>query len=219
MQIRTIFPSIFAVLLPASAAFSAPDFSADVKPIIERSCIRCHGETKDNGDLRMHTAKDFWKGGVNGKPVVPGDAKKSYLIELVSLPHESGDRMPSKGDPLTPAEIKTLTDWVVAGAEFPETLHLIDRQPQKRISEAEMAKLNQLMDVGGSATVNDISAKIDELIDLENQVEKLPLATGTAAPNAAIVKAVVMWSCWHAMSRGVAPMFVAWSLFAPAASS
>jgi len=177
MQNRLILAALLFVVTPCMTAVAKPNFAVEVQPILERSCIRCHGAGKDNGDLRMHTKTDFFKGGVNGAPVIPGEPEKSYLIELVSLPAESGDRMPSKGAPLTAEEVAILVDWVKSGAEFPESVELVDRQPKKQISAAEMARLNKLLDLGDRPTVNEIAAKLDELIDLENQGGNLPLAT------------------------------------------
>ena len=50
---------------------------------------------------------------------MPGDAARSALIRLVASVEEE-DRMPSKGSPLSPREIATLTAWINEGAIWPD---------------------------------------------------------------------------------------------------
>ena len=178
IRLRFVALSVFlpAFLWPICSISAAPDFARDIKPLFERSCIRCHGADKDNGDLRMHTEEDFRKGGANGAVVENGNPDDSYLIELISLPHDSGDRMPSKGAALTESEVQTLRDWVAAGAAWSPGPALINRQPIKQISPEELAKLEAMLDMGDSATVNEIANKMDELIAAAN--------VGTEAPQA-----------------------------------
>ncbi|MCB9550854.1 MAG: hypothetical protein H6705_03020 [Myxococcales bacterium] len=44
------------------------------------------------------------------------------MIVRITLPPDHEDYMPSKGDPLTPAEVATLTRWVATGADWPAPL-------------------------------------------------------------------------------------------------
>ena len=39
------------------------DFSKEIKPIFEASCIKCHGRGRDKGGLRIDTRETFLKGG------------------------------------------------------------------------------------------------------------------------------------------------------------
>jgi hypothetical protein len=50
-------------------------------------------------------------GSNNGSVVTPGDIVNSFLIEQVV----SGE-MPKRGPKLLPSQIRTLSDWVAAGA-------------------------------------------------------------------------------------------------------
>ena len=98
---------------PAASAvgIDAVSFSADVLPILERRCVKCHGGEKTEQGLRLTNYAEVVAGSWNGPVLEPGNAAESYLIEQV----ESGE-MPKNEPRLLPAEIRTLTDWVLAGA-------------------------------------------------------------------------------------------------------
>ena len=55
------------------------DFTRDIKPIFEASCIKCHGRGKDKGGFNLDTRKSFLKGGDNG-PVALNQPTKKDLV-------------------------------------------------------------------------------------------------------------------------------------------
>src|SRR2546427_5348061 len=72
------------------------NFTKEIKPIIEASCIKCHGRGRDKGGFQMDTRETFLKGGDSGPAVGVGKSAESHLIELVSgLDPDSV--MPKKG--------------------------------------------------------------------------------------------------------------------------
>lgn len=174
------FSLVLAGLLAASAVslHAIPvDFHKDVKPILELSCIKCHGPDKQSGELQLHTRAALEKGGENGAVLVPGKPEESKLFKLISLPHEDGDIMPSKGKPLTPRQLLLMRQWISDGAVFPKNEGLIARESQKpKLSAADVKALVALMNNDGSSTVNEVAAKVDALIDLENKNRNLPVA-------------------------------------------
>src|SRR5262249_50274202 len=62
-------------LPPASA--KTIDFTRDVRPILARSCLGCHGVEKQRGGLRLDSAAEAHKGGNTGPVLKPGDATAS----------------------------------------------------------------------------------------------------------------------------------------------
>src|SRR6266511_1584758 len=60
------------------------NFTKEIKPILETSCMKCHGRGKNKGELRIDTQETFLKGGESGLAVVPGKSEESLLIELVA---------------------------------------------------------------------------------------------------------------------------------------
>src|SRR5881392_4143075 len=68
--------------LPLPAAH-AVDFTKEIKPIFEASCIKCHGRGKDKGGLRIDSRETLLKGGDSGPAVVSGNSAQSLVISLV----------------------------------------------------------------------------------------------------------------------------------------
>lgn len=93
-------------------------FATKVRPIFSKACIKCHGASKQKGDLALHTP-DAIRAGVNGKPVIkPGDPEKSRVYACIILPPEDPDFMPQKASPLSSTDKKTLFDWIKNGADL-----------------------------------------------------------------------------------------------------
>jgi cytochrome c553 len=99
-------------------AADAQKFHGDVLPILREECFRCHGD-KEKGGLKLNSRAAALAGGESKLPaVVPGRAAQSELIARLKHADEE-ERMPPNGDPLTPAQIATLTAWIDAGAAWP----------------------------------------------------------------------------------------------------
>ena len=102
---------------PEAEGAGGVSFSADVVPILERRCLQCHGGEKPEGGLRIEegfdvsTYDDILFGSWNGPVIEPGNADDSLFVEQVIT-----GEMPKKGPRLLPAEVRTLTEWVNAGA-------------------------------------------------------------------------------------------------------
>jgi uncharacterized membrane protein/mono/diheme cytochrome c family protein len=105
---------------PEGAIPENPTYAADIKPLIDRSCVKCHGPEKRKGGLRLDKERYALKGGETGPAVVPGDVAASLLIKYITLPPDDEDVMPSKGKLLAQSEIETLKKWIAQGASWPE---------------------------------------------------------------------------------------------------
>lgn len=94
------------------------DFNTEVKPILNKKCMACHGGVKKAGGFSLLFPEEALGETKSGKPaILPGDAGHSEFI--IRLTDSDPDRhMPKKGDPLSPDEIKVLTDWVNQGAQW-----------------------------------------------------------------------------------------------------
>jgi formylglycine-generating enzyme required for sulfatase activity/mono/diheme cytochrome c family protein len=116
-----------ALALPALAsAADKVDFALDIKPLLESTCVSCHGPEKPKGDLRLDTRAGAIKGGDDGTALVPGDPKKSLLYTTTILPADHDDLMPpsNKGGPLPKEQTDLLASWIQEGAPWPENLTL-----------------------------------------------------------------------------------------------
>ncbi len=110
--------------LPPAASKKDVTFDADIKPIFEKSCFKCHGPDveKPKGKLRLDTLKNVLKGGENAPDVVAGDVKKSGLLGSAAQQGDEDDWMPPKNNkakipPLTKEQVGLIRAWIEQGAK------------------------------------------------------------------------------------------------------
>jgi len=120
--------------LPPPAA--APmDFAKDILPILETSCLRCHGAVKPKGGLRLDNRDAALRGGAGGLAILPGRSAESRLIHAVArLDAETPMPPPGKGGPLTPEQVGKLRAWIDQGLKWDEAA--FSRPPKIEFSVA-----------------------------------------------------------------------------------
>src|SRR5579863_6528157 len=112
---------IAAVLILAISTRRKPvDFTSQVKPIINKNCITCHGGVRQKGGFSLLFRDEALATLKSGKhAIVPGDPDHSEMIRRISL-KDPEDRMPYKHDPLNKEDIQILTRWIKEGAPWGE---------------------------------------------------------------------------------------------------
>ena len=105
----------------AAMAQTKVDFVKEIQPILEKSCIKCHGTEKQKGKLRLDSKEAVFKRSADAQIIVPGDAEKSDLYRRVALPPGDDDIMPNEGEPLPKVQIVLIRDWINQGATWPDT--------------------------------------------------------------------------------------------------
>lgn len=119
MPIRFLL-ALAALPLAAAARADEPakvSYYKDVRPIFQQHCNGCHQPAKPQGGYVMTEYAALFKAGEQGKPgVVAGKPAASYVVSQVA--HNAGGKaeMPRGRDPLSAAQIKTVTDWISQGA-------------------------------------------------------------------------------------------------------
>jgi len=94
------------------------DYNAEVKPIINKKCISCHGGVKKKAGFSLLFQEEALAATASGKPaIIPGDAKNSEMIKRLNYT-DLEERMPYHKEPLTDEEKEILTKWVDQGAKF-----------------------------------------------------------------------------------------------------
>lgn len=96
------------------------EFAKDVLPIFEAHCLDCHGPEKQKSGFRLDLRSAALRGGSGDVAIVPGKPDESPLLAHVTLAKGDDLRMPPKGDGLSDAEVKSLRDWIAAGAVWPD---------------------------------------------------------------------------------------------------
>jgi mono/diheme cytochrome c family protein len=110
-------PPLSAADLPDSAAAEV-DFARDIQPLLQRSCLSCHGPQKQRSGFRLDLPEAALRGGELGRAIIPGNSAESPLIRMVAG-LEEGLEMPPKGDRFTSEEIGKLRRWIDEGAKWP----------------------------------------------------------------------------------------------------
>ena len=108
--------------LPPASDKTGVTYAADIKPIFEKSCLKCHGPEKQKGKLRLDSLEAVLKGGQDGKVVEPGASAKSMLVHNVAHLGDEDDYMPPpdnkmKIPPLTKEQIGLIRAWIDQGAK------------------------------------------------------------------------------------------------------
>lgn len=93
-------------------------YQEDVVPILEASCLDCHGAENDEGEVvielgyDMTTYEGLMAGSDYGPVIEPGDPDGSLFLDMIV----NGD-MPEDGDPLPEEEIEVIRAWIAEGAQ------------------------------------------------------------------------------------------------------
>jgi hypothetical protein len=96
------------------------DFNTQVKPLLNRKCITCHGGVKREAGFSLLFRTDALAATQSGKPaIVPFKPHESAFIHRLTHP-DPDERMPYHEAPLSTDEIQMLTQWVKEGATWGE---------------------------------------------------------------------------------------------------
>jgi ankyrin repeat protein len=103
------------------------DFSGDIKPLLARSCLGCHGDKEPKSNFSLTSQAALLRGGDSDLPaIIPGASVDSPLIRFAAglvekmemPPVDSRDKFP----PLSAEELALLRGWIDQGAHWPAEL-------------------------------------------------------------------------------------------------
>ncbi len=103
--------ALAADLKPADVEF----FESKIRPVLVAECYECHDAKKQKGDLRLDYRDGLLKGGEEGPSIVPGDTKKSILLQSMDHTHETL-QMPKKRTKLDAQILVDFAEWINRGA-------------------------------------------------------------------------------------------------------
>jgi predicted nucleic acid-binding Zn-ribbon protein len=105
-------------------------FSRNVAPILAQRCVACHNTRSPGGRLNLDSFASLLKGGESGEAVSVHKSADSLLVSMI----EDGS-MPKDADPLSPAEIAIVKQWIDVGAPLDAgvtlTADLFDVMPEQ----------------------------------------------------------------------------------------
>lgn len=108
--------------LPPPATKTDVTYAKDIKPIFEKSCVKCHSGERAKARLHLDTLGGALKGNKDGKVIEPGKSAKSPLLFSVACVGDEEEWMPPKNNkakipPLTSEEVGLIRAWIDQGAK------------------------------------------------------------------------------------------------------
>lgn len=104
--------------LPAAAKKEGVTYAKDIKPLFDKSCIKCHGEEKQKGKLRLDSLEWILKGADGEDVVNKGKSAESELVHSIARVNEDEAMPPEgKGDPFTKEQVGLVRAWIDQGAK------------------------------------------------------------------------------------------------------
>lgn len=98
--------------LPADVQEQFTRFEQEIRPLLAEHCVTCHGAVDPEAGLDLRSLQSLVRGSESGPVIVEGFSEKSVLVRKVS---SRAMPPPDSGQPLTAAEIRTLTRWIDKG--------------------------------------------------------------------------------------------------------
>lgn len=107
------------------------DYSRDIRPILNKHCLKCHGGVRQQGGLSFlfrAAAVDTTDSGAYA--IVPGDPSRSIMLDRI-VSDDPDLMMPPEGPRLTVDEVSKLRQWITEGAEWSDhwAYKTIDKEP------------------------------------------------------------------------------------------
>ena len=102
-----------------SAASTEIDFNRDVATILVKRCLECHSDHKAMGGLVLTTRANTLRGGDGGAALSLTKPDESLLLQRV-VAGEMPPEQRGESRKLPHEEIQVLSEWVAAGARWPD---------------------------------------------------------------------------------------------------
>ncbi|MFM9837347.1 MAG: DUF1553 domain-containing protein [Cyclobacteriaceae bacterium] len=144
MKTKITITAFLLLLTLAAIYFFWPankiDYNTQVKPILNKKCIVCHGGVKRESDFSLLFRQEALAVAESGKKaIVPGDPNHSELVRRINET-DPEERMPYKKEPLSKEEIHILTQWIKEGAEWGDHWAYLKVEQQKIPEASAWAK-------------------------------------------------------------------------------
>src|SRR5215831_13938048 len=114
-------------------------FAKDIQPILQNSCLKCHGQAMQLSKLDLRTLESALKGGDHGASIIPGNADQSPLYRRIAGIERPA--MPMDGSKLTADQIAAVKAWIDQGAHW-DAVADVKAQP---VDPAALAALENMV--------------------------------------------------------------------------
>ena len=108
--------------LPSASDQQGVTYADDIKPIFDKSCVKCHGAEKPKAKLHLNSLEGALKGSEDGKVIKPGKSAESVLVRNVAHISGKDDWMPPPNNKanipaLAPEQVGLIRAWIDQGAK------------------------------------------------------------------------------------------------------
>jgi uncharacterized membrane protein len=108
--------------LPPVSSQKGVTFDKDIKPMFEKSCVKCHGGEKPKARLRLGTLEGAIKGSKDGPDIIAGKSGESPLVYAIAQVGDEDNFMPPPKNkanigPLTKEQVSLVRAWIDQGAK------------------------------------------------------------------------------------------------------
>jgi hypothetical protein len=120
LVLKAVLVAFVLSLLQPHVVAQQQDFSRfenDIRPVLQNQCVKCHGERRAKGKLRLHTPAAIMKGGQSGPVIVKGKPSESLLIHAIGYADPDLQMPPKKK--IDGKTIAAFVTWVKEGAAMP----------------------------------------------------------------------------------------------------
>ena len=162
------------------------DFNKDIKPILAKHCVGCHGAKKQESGFRLDTRDRTLAGGDHGVAFSVGASGKSLLIRYVGG-LDPDITMPPEGDLLSRTQVGLLRAWIDQGAKWPKGIRIggparvhwaytpLKRPDPPKLPPARAAKLRNSVDAFVLARLAAKGLALSPVADRHTLVRRLSL--------------------------------------------
>lgn len=121
----------FAIVLIATSLETSAIAEPAIASVLETHCGKCHGATKQKGNLRLDSRAAALRGGDEGTALVPNEPDRSPLLTRLTA-SDPELRMPPEGPSVPKADIERIRAWIAAGAPWQESAAEQERTERAR---------------------------------------------------------------------------------------
>lgn len=151
-----VFLLVVTLAAMDSAIAEQIQFSRDVRPILKKHCLACHGAENREGGLRFTSRSEALLPGDSGRrAIVEMHPEKSHMLHRVQTNDEE-TRMPLDRPKLSASEISILRRWIKEGAKWSD-----EKSPQHWAYVAP---------------VRPALPKLEETVSIHNEIDRFVFA-------------------------------------------
>ncbi len=127
--LNLVSPDIKQTYFPKILLGDQVEFNRDIRPILNKNCLACHGGVKQSGGFSLLFPDEALAPNQSGHPaIVPGSPEESEMIRRIT--HEDPQyRMPLEAEPLKQEEIDLIKKWIRQGAKWEDHWAYIKPEP------------------------------------------------------------------------------------------